>query len=149
VTFGTHAGWEDHSGDLRRADSVTSEVTTTFPVDAASPAAARRFLQQALSDEHPCVRAAQLAVSELVTNVVRHAPGVPSIALIARFDPRSVRLEVKQDQSPGDGTEPRIAARWPDAAQLDGRGLRIVAALSRRWGVVLDTETVVWCEVEC
>lgn len=87
--------------------------------------------------------AAELCVSELVANVIRHVgEGTPST------------LEVGMN-----GTHLRIALRDPDTRVLptlvhaesvdeSGRGMELLDAVSDRWGVILGAESkLVWCDL--
>ncbi|MFK0223399.1 ATP-binding protein [Streptomyces vinaceus] len=78
------------------------------------------------------VEAAELALSELVTNAVRHAraPRGREIGVKAQWDGASLRVEVA-DAGPWAELEP--LAHCPDGE--DGRGLAVVAAVAARWGV--------------
>jgi anti-sigma regulatory factor (Ser/Thr protein kinase) len=67
----------------------------------------------------------RLVVSELVTNALRHAPGVCSLQVDLSGDGRAVRVAV-QDPSP---RTPRLLPR--DALRVGGHGLEIVRAVSR------------------
>ncbi|QDY81143.1 ATP-binding protein [Streptomyces qinzhouensis] len=74
---------------------------------------------------------AELVVSELVTNAVRHGGGT-AVTLRVRHTGDAVRIEV---------TDGNPAAAKPRAAGPDdesGRGLGIVAAVSQQWGVSSD-----------
>jgi anti-sigma regulatory factor (Ser/Thr protein kinase) len=72
---------------------------------------------------------AVLAASELVANAVQAAPGSTVTLCIAR-QPGCVRVTVL-DSSP----DPAAAGRpRPDTLAEGGRGLMVVATLSRRWG---------------
>ena len=77
---------------------------------------------------------ATLVVSELVGNSIRYATPLPGGVLEVSWsvDPGCVRLRVS------DGGGPSVPARY-DAGPEDvrGRGLAIVAALARDWGVEL------------
>lgn len=86
---------------------------------------------------------AEICVSELAANVVRHVgEGTPS-ALVVEMN----------------GTRLRIAMRDPDTRSLPtlvsagaedeaGRGLAMLDSLSERWGVYLGTESkLVWCDL--
>jgi anti-sigma regulatory factor (Ser/Thr protein kinase) len=84
------------------------------------------LVRQALVDcPAPVVDVAELLVSELVTNTVRHAgtAGVLHIALVPR-----VRVTVEDDSV--DELQQRPAPADDDT----GRGLAIVDALSAAWG---------------
>lgn len=69
----------------------------------------------------------EVVVSELVTNAIRH--GRPEITLTLAVDGPRVRGEVV-DHGPG---MPR--PRTPADDEAGGRGLAIVQACTRRWGV--------------
>jgi anti-sigma regulatory factor (Ser/Thr protein kinase) len=91
----------------------------------------------AIADEEVKQRAL-LVLSELATNAVLHA-GVP-FGLRLVYDRGSVRIEVEDPST----VVPAIAA----ATTMSGRGLRIVAALSARWGYEVSSNgKVVWAEV--
>ena len=82
----------------------------------------------------------ELIVSELVTNATQHAGGVRSIAITARDG--YIRVEVADP----DPTPPSL--RSPGTGENSGRGLLLVAALSRAWGVRPEGDgKVVWAEV--
>jgi anti-sigma regulatory factor (Ser/Thr protein kinase) len=80
-----------------------------------------------------------LVVTELVANAVLHGRG--AITLKLRVDRDGVYGEVV-DQ--GGGFEREVRERGPD--EFNGRGLMIVDALSRRWGIHEGT-THVWFEL--
>jgi anti-sigma regulatory factor (Ser/Thr protein kinase) len=84
---------------------------------------------------------AQLAVSELVTNAIRHS--VVS-ALHISWVEGCVRLEV--DDHGGDEPKP---VRTPKATSLSGRGLLIVDQIASRWGYesLPGGGKRVWCEL--
>ena len=69
---------------------------------------------------------AQLLVSELATNAIRH--GTPPIRLSLRLDRDRLRVEVT-DSSP---SLPELSDPGPE--QASGRGLQIVQLLAARWG---------------
>jgi anti-sigma regulatory factor (Ser/Thr protein kinase) len=89
---------------------------------------------------------AELIISELVTNSVRHA-GVGSDQLV------TVRLVVLNEHlriivtDPGCDLEPRLITEDPEG--LGGHGLRLVEQLSVAWGVGRDAvgATQVWCDL--
>ncbi|GAA2316656.1 ATP-binding protein [Streptomyces kunmingensis] len=72
--------------------------------------------------------AAELAVTELLANVVRHVPGRRCTLLIVRQD-RGVRVEV------GDPDPRPLVVRNPEQLDEGGRGLLLVQAVTDRWGV--------------
>jgi serine/threonine-protein kinase RsbW len=97
-----------------------------------------------MTADDPGVEPAQLAVSELVTNAVRHGGATTdedSIEL--RFARRGGRLRVSVlDRSTGAAPAPRTGG------ESGGWGLAIVEAVTRAWGHChQDGRTVVWFEV--
>jgi anti-sigma regulatory factor (Ser/Thr protein kinase) len=88
---------------------------------------------------------AQLLVSELVTNSVRHSgmPARAQVVLGVALTSDSLRVDI---EDPGrDGT---IAPRPPDP-EGGGYGLNLVQALSERWGVERAAQggTCVWARL--
>ncbi|MFI1173926.1 ATP-binding protein [Streptomyces melanogenes] len=74
--------------------------------------------------------AAELALTELTANVVRHVPGRHChVLILAR--PSGVRVELTDDCA----KLPQAPARIDELAE-SGRGLMIVAAVTDRWGVL-------------
>jgi PAS domain S-box-containing protein len=104
---------------------------------------ARRFAVEALAGtDHAVLAAAELVVSELVTNALLHAgpPVVVGVGVAATDD--GVRVEV-HDTSRALPVRPLA-----DDAGMTGRGLAIVDALASRWGVEpLPDGKVVWAEL--
>jgi anti-sigma regulatory factor (Ser/Thr protein kinase) len=83
----------------------------------------------------------QLLASEVVGNAIRHS-GSP-VALIARYDGKCVRIEV------GDGSPELPSLKHPSAFDEGGRGMLLVEAIARNWGVLATVEGKrVWFEVE-
>ena len=114
-----------------------------LPCSPASVGAARRFIEAraaAWSFPEPAGSHLVLVGSELVTNAVLHARTPLTLTLELR-DGRA-RVSVKdRSQAP-----PTLRRYQPDA--LTGRGLGVVAALSRRWGITAAPDgKVVWAEV--
>lgn len=113
-----------------------------------APRAARAFVAETLTAWNVNageVEAAQLVVSELVTNAVLHAADSPTISLDLRLTDGAVRILVS-DGGLG-GPEPRL---HPDPRTGEtGRGIWLVDAFAERWG----TEThgrngkTVWCDL--
>ncbi|MFD9411965.1 ATP-binding protein [Streptomyces sp. NPDC059989] len=86
---------------------------------------------------------AELALTELVANVVRHVPGRHCTVLILRR-PEGLRVEVV-DRSP-DLPRP---SREGDALAEGGRGLLLVEAVTDRWGTLpIPTGKTVWFECD-
>ena len=91
-------------------------------------------------DLEPLVELAELLVSELVTNALRHASG--PIELTA--------LLLDESSPSGSATPTSRCPRLRKAKDADegGRGLQLVAMLAARWGARPTAEgKVVWCEL--
>lgn len=112
----------------------------TFPPEALSVREARRAVRDQLAawdlEEH--VPVTDLVVSELATNVVRHAEGGIRLRLIRD---RTLTVEVSDDAD----TAPHLRhARLQDEG---GRGLFLVASLSQHWGTRYEaTGKTIWAE---
>lgn len=92
-----------------------------------SVAGARRFVRDVLGDQpRETVEAAELMVSELATNSVRHAHSDFELAVLVSR--REIRVEVS-DQGQG-----QPFPRSPTPREQSGRGLQIVLELSDAWG---------------
>jgi anti-sigma regulatory factor (Ser/Thr protein kinase) len=120
---------------------TTSAVT--LPAEVASTPRARRFVRAALSGilSAEVIAAAELCVSELVTNAVLHAGTPVRIHLTPVSD--GIRISV-QDGSPAMPLRVRHSR-----TAATGRGLALVTAMARSWGVdVRDGGgKAVWCEL--
>jgi anti-sigma regulatory factor (Ser/Thr protein kinase) len=114
--------------------------------DPDSAAEARRTLTE-VSDHLSQRRLedAQLLVSELVTNAIRHAGLTEreTIRLVVETDDRGMRVEVT-DRGPGF----ELSEPTPDPSRPAGWGLYLVRELSDRWGVSREGETKVWFELD-
>ncbi len=108
-----------------------------FACRPAAVTAARQLVRTTL-DGHDAelVDAAELMTSELASNCVRHAQTDFEVRISALEE---VRIEVHDS---GSG-EPRVLS--PSVREPTGRGLRIVDAMSHRWGVIdQPAGKVVW-----
>jgi anti-sigma regulatory factor (Ser/Thr protein kinase) len=118
-------------------------IAREFQPEDDAPRAARRFLDEALHElghGETLLDDARQVISELVTNAVRH--GRSRLLVSVHTQGSSVRLAV-HDQSPA---QPAARQAAPDA--VSGRGLQIVAALSRNWGVETTAGgKTVWAEI--
>ena len=87
--------------------------------------------------------AATLLVSELVTNVVRHARGTDVVTVDLHAGQAWLRIEVQDTDR--HWPQPRIPGRHDDS----GFGFILVDALASNWGV-RETETgkAVWAELD-
>lgn len=101
----------------------------TLPMEPTAAKQARDFLAEVCCDRHEArvLDDAQLLVSELVGNAVRH--GAPPIELEVRCAGGDA-LQIRVRDSADDGPTPRTA----DADAEGGRGLALVDLLSDDWG---------------
>jgi anti-sigma regulatory factor (Ser/Thr protein kinase) len=111
----------------------------TFPAVAPSVSAARSFVAESLAGSPlDLLDDVQLMVSELTTNVIRHA--LTSFRVAIHHSRKEILVEVTDYG----GGIPTMRSVRPDAP--DGRGLQIVDMLSTRWGVdgESDSGKTVW-----
>jgi anti-sigma regulatory factor (Ser/Thr protein kinase) len=129
---------------------VTESSVLMLPFTPASVGVARRRLVSDLIEAGiygSTVTDAALVMSELLSNALRHATPLPGSGLRVAWhlDSDSVRVSVSDGGGPN---RPELGE--PTQGATGGRGLRIVARLSRRWGTGHDADGVmVWAEVEC
>ena len=121
---------------------MPSMVSPSFPADPKSAGAARAFARVAC-ERWRCDAIADsvlLVTSELVTNAITHARS--RCELTVRLAPDVLRIEVFDDND-----------RIPSPLDVDGdaehgRGLFLVAALARSWGIdPVENGKVVWAEL--
>jgi anti-sigma regulatory factor (Ser/Thr protein kinase) len=108
---------------------MVSRIELKLDGVASDAARARAAVLDLLSDEVPVivVRDAVLMTSELVSNVVLHAPG-PAV-LRASLEQGSVRVEVEDSST----AQPVMTDDGPRI--VGGHGLRLIADLAADWGV--------------
>lgn len=118
---------------------LTLPAQQWFPCTPKSAAAARAFVADALAERHVDLETAQLLVSELAANAVRHA-GTSFVVTLVDTD-GVVRVEVAD----GSDALPRVAG---GDGVSGGFGLAIVDALAECWGVESgDHGKIVWFEL--
>lgn len=135
------------TADRRGADvrnEPAAPVAVTLPASAGSSARARRVVGDAASAwglSADVADDAALVVTELVSNAVDHATG--PVGLTVTRTTSGMRIDVSDRSS---------SLPQPRPVQVDsarGRGLIIVAALSRSWGAEPTSDgKVVWAELE-
>jgi anti-sigma regulatory factor (Ser/Thr protein kinase) len=122
------------------------EVVVDLPDGLDAPRIARAFLAEHATALEDSVRHdAELLVSEIVTNAVRH--GRPNITLRLTLHPPGIGVAV-HDFGPGIPTAP---TGEPDLTSEGGRGLFIVAALASDWGIepaISGTGKTVWFRLQ-
>jgi anti-sigma regulatory factor (Ser/Thr protein kinase) len=126
--------------DVHVADE--DELEVELPRDETAPAIARLTVRRAYAErlDSGVLGDAELLVSELTSNALRHGRG--EITLRARLDEDRLLVEVIDE---GSGFE--RALRRSDFEEVGGWGLEIVEDVASRWGVHEGT-THVWFELE-
>jgi anti-sigma regulatory factor (Ser/Thr protein kinase) len=122
IPFGTHTRTQARPAPLRYSrtwDDAVAGIGDARDVVAAllarvRPAPSRRSVQDA-----------RLVVSELVTNVAKHAPGPCTLSLELLPGAGALRITVSDTSS-----DPPLR-RPPDPRRVGGHGLHLVAMLSR------------------
>jgi anti-sigma regulatory factor (Ser/Thr protein kinase) len=116
-----------------------AQVSAQFPADIAAPRAARHFVVDAMRQwgfSSDLLDDAALVATELAANAVVHAESAFSV--LVRVENTEVRIAVADNQSVD---QARLVVR-------PGRGLGLVAGLSRRWGAEISSDgKVVWAEL--
>jgi anti-sigma regulatory factor (Ser/Thr protein kinase) len=130
----------------RRARPPKPILRTPIGADRHAPSAARHALGELKPELGEArYRVCELLVSELVTNVVRHAGPAHSLAaadMRVRLYGDRVRFEVRDD---GPGFTPHARSDGQDIGS--GWGLHLVEELADRWGIERGVQNCVWFEV--
>lgn len=133
-------------GDDVAGLSLPASATCDIHGRTTSPAAARDFTARTLSgwDAGDLVPDAQIVVSELVTNALRHAPAEPAGAPPIRLRLVRNRFHIGCGVSDASARVPALSP-WNDLSE-SGRGLHLVDALCAAWGWILTRGggKVVW-----
>ncbi|NLU68728.1 ATP-binding protein [Streptomyces sp. HNM0574] len=128
-----------------------------MPALDASVAAARRRVVERLQEWHidrQTCEDAQLLVSELFTNAVRHTAS-EKVSCVLWLSGLRLRMEVA-DQGGGAQPEEPGSERALDTDGESGRGLLLVSALAEDWGIRPESDSgtennghAVWAELPC
>jgi anti-sigma regulatory factor (Ser/Thr protein kinase) len=136
-----HADALEHVCHLH--SSVVVEKSWRFAADTDAPGKARRRVTDSLRQagvDGALLANARLITSELAANAVRHARSPFRLALSSRDS--TVRILV-HDESTAVPTMPDHDPLFPS-----GRGMQLIAAIARRWGVDRAADgKVVWAEL--
>jgi anti-sigma regulatory factor (Ser/Thr protein kinase) len=117
-------------------------VDRTLPALATSASEARRLLRDALADVEidDSLEAAQIAISEIVTNALVHAGTPMRLRVLVTRD--SVRVELS------DGSPHLPHQRDYASNAITGRGLHVISEIVDRWGAYpIGDGKVVWFEI--
>lgn len=137
--------------ELRRDSRVLLDDTLTVRAEPQAARRARHWVMSAVAGVGvggASNQVVELLTAELVTNALQYGPSggevTVRVCVLVRGVGWVVRLVVHDE---GDGM-PQV--QQPDPAEMRGRGLALVAALSSAWGATRTPEggTTVWFEVE-
>jgi anti-sigma regulatory factor (Ser/Thr protein kinase) len=119
---------------LARNGLVGSVPSITLDADAKNTAVARRFVDQALAGVAADAHLAALLVSELVSNVIRHAATAFELVVTVAG---SVRVEVRDGAAVTEAFRDLVAnpPRRVDPAAPGGRGLMLISTLASGFGL--------------
>ena len=119
------------------------DVAADFPARITAASEARHLVADTVRSwgyDGPIAFDAELVATELATNAIRHA-GTPFRIAVQRYG-RVVRITVN-DRAPA-----LPAVLDPDPWRLSGRGMQLIGAMSRRWGVEVTPDgKAVWAEL--
>ncbi|WP_163010606.1 ATP-binding protein [Streptomyces dangxiongensis] len=118
----------------------------SFPAVTASIAVARHWTRDCVQGfgeplcRHRVVQTAELLVSELITNAIRHGAGSPLIRVT--WNGRLLRIAVS------DHSDRRPRTRPTGSTEPGGFGLQLLERLAQRWGVTPHHPgKTVWAEL--
>jgi serine phosphatase RsbU (regulator of sigma subunit)/anti-sigma regulatory factor (Ser/Thr protein kinase) len=118
-----------------------------LPGEAVAPRLARAFLRETLRGwavEEETLEAAELCVSELVTNAVIHTG--TAAELTTQLDPEFLTVLVRDGGTSG---SVQLSADPDDPLMISGRGLGLVDAVATAWAAEESADgTTVWFEIE-
>ena len=129
------------------ADDGRGSYRRSFRPEVGAAAAARRDLEDLCADvDDDVLDRGLLAMTEVMTNSVKHAQLEPSQSIDVDFELLAalLRIEVSDD---GVGFEPPAAGPAQGNAG-GGWGLWLVYQLTDRWGVDFSHSTRVWLEFD-
>jgi anti-sigma regulatory factor (Ser/Thr protein kinase) len=137
-----HPRWRD----LVNGGLTIPFCETRFPAVTASITAARHWLRDCVDGfggplrRHRMIQTAELLVSELITNAIRHGSGPPLIQLT--WNERWLHTAVS------DSSDRRPHKRATANTEPGGFGIQLLDRLARRWGVTPGHPgTTVWAEL--
>lgn len=135
-------------GRAAAATPVSEKRTLRIPwAPSAAPRIRRELVEDLMARDvpTPVVDEAEIVVSELVANAIRHAKPLNDGAIRVHWKVKNNVVEVEVSDG-GGPTVPRPAP--PTTWGPGGRGLRIVRSLAHEWGVLEDPNgRTVWASV--
>lgn len=117
--------------------------------DPTSAREARAFVRMAIEGQVPAgtLQDVLLVASEMVSNVIRHARTPLTLSL--ELHDKHIRLAVTDGEPPLRAAEAAAPTPEPPGESESGRGMGIIEAVSRNWGVG-DTPIgkSIWAEIQ-
>ncbi len=139
-----HEGTPSTNGGSPQSEKRTVRIPWT---PAAAPRIRRTLVEDLASRKVPgeVVEEAEIVVSELVANAIRHAKPLADGAIRVHWKVKNNVVEVEVS----DGGGPSIPRPAPPTTWAPGgRGLRIVRSLAHEWGVLEEPNgRTVWASV--
>ena len=130
------------------ADDGLGSYRRSFRPEVGAAAAARRDLEDLCADvDDDVLDRGLLAMTEVMTNSVKHAQLRPSQLIDVDFELLAAVLRVEVTDN-GVGFEPPAAGPAQGNAGGGGWGLWLVDQLADRWGVAFSHSTRVWLEFD-
>jgi anti-sigma regulatory factor (Ser/Thr protein kinase) len=124
------------------ADVHEHAKTTTFPRQIQVAPTARQFVRQAAAG-HPAADDAVLLAAELIANSLAHALDATTVTITVAVSEAFIRVDVRDDGALG---IPHMRPGDPEAE--DGRGLRLINQIARRWGFTREPAgSCCWAEI--
>lgn len=120
-------------------------IVRVLPGTPDQAAVARRIVDRALGLGHPRRHDVRLAVTELVTNAIRHSRSGQfggELVLAVVLSRATIRIDVRDQGS-------KTLPQFTHGEAIGGRGLPLVDRLGDRWGFVRewDRSCTVWVEL--
>src|SRR5947209_4894454 len=122
---------------------TTAEFNLSLDCEESAPAQARAAIRE-LDPSSALIGDGMLLTSELVTNALRHSGCREGDRITLRANLSGDHLRIEVSDPARSGTVPRLASAAEHFGQM---GLRVVEALSDRWGAACGDEQVVWAEI--
>ena len=125
---------------------MTVSIELSLPPDTKAAAVARHAIRADLTGtvDATMIERAELLVTELVTNAVRHAGLEPADEIVVSIRARRGYVWGRVSDH-GAGFRPHRGTPRPDAGQ--GWGIVLVDRIARRWGANASDGTQVWFEL--
>jgi anti-sigma regulatory factor (Ser/Thr protein kinase) len=132
---------------MKGHESSMTQADLVVPADASAPSRARELFASVVdgSASPEGLARGQLAVSEVVSNAVRHGSADPAGTIEVLIE-RTTDLVIVTVVQTGSTRDMPSIAEMPEPWATHGYGLGILDAIAERWGIHLDPPSV-WFEL--